>query len=65
MLPVLLHALVNVHETLHPCVVVVYDLLVVLNVLHPILVAGIDVDSWVVYLVDFVLVIIEVAEGII
>jgi hypothetical protein len=66
---ILVEALVDVDQRLHACVVIVDDLLLVLNILHPILVAGVDVDPGIVDLVDLTVVVqvvvVEVAHRII
>ena len=66
---ILVEALVDVDQRLHARVVIVDDLLLVLNILHPILVAGVDVDPGIVDLVDLTVVVqvvvVEVAHRII
>ena len=66
---VLIKALVDVDQRLNACVVIVYNLLLVLDVLHPVLVSGVDIDPWIVDLIDLTIVIqvivVKVAQRIV
>ena len=65
MLPVFVHAFFNVDKWLHTRVMVIDYLLVILNVLHPVLVSRVDIDSRIIDLVDLRIIIIKVAHWII